>query len=113
MKARGGFDPKIAVDYSTKEFKGTEYYDLLNTTFKIPTWYGIEFKGNFEQYSGEYVNAERNVPDDGLYSAGVSLSLGRGSWMNERMATVKKAKFFREQSKADRDLLVNQILFEA
>ena len=113
MRARGGFDPKVAVDYSTKEFKGTEYYDLLNTTFKIPTWYGIEFKGNFEQYSGEYVNAERNVPDDGLYSAGVSLSLGRGSWMNERMATVKKAKFFREQSKADRDLLVNQILFDA
>lgn len=113
MKARGGFDPKVAVDYSTKEFKGTEYYDLLNTTFKIPTWYGIEFKGNFEQYSGEYVNAERNVPVDGQYSAGVSLSLGRGSWMNDRMATVKKAKFFREQSNADRDLLINQILFDA
>jgi len=103
----------VAVDYSTKEFKGTEYYDLLNTTFKIPTWYGIEFKGNFEQYSGEYVNAERNVPVDGQYSAGVSLSLGRGSWMNDRMATVKKAKFFREQSNADRDLLINQILFDA
>ncbi|MGO4919291.1 TolC family protein [Maribacter spongiicola] len=113
MKARGGFDPKISVDYSTKEFKGTEYYDLLNSTFKVPTWYGIELKGEFEQYSGEYLNAERNVPDDGLYSAGVALSLGRGSWINERMATVKKAKFFREQSKADRDLLVNQILFDA
>ncbi|WP_291964216.1 TolC family protein [Maribacter sp.] len=113
MKARGGFDPKITVDYSTKEFKGSEYYDLLNSTFKVPTWYGIELKGEFEQYSGEYLNAERNVPDDGLYSAGVALSLGRGSWINERMATVKKAKFFREQSKADRDLLVNQILFEA
>ncbi|WP_027065859.1 TolC family protein [Maribacter sp. Hel_I_7] len=113
MKARGGFDPKISLDYATKEFKGTEYYDLLNSTFKVPTWYGIEFKGEFEQYSGEYLNAERNVPDDGLYSAGVSLSLGRGSWMNERMATVKKAKFFREQSKADRDLLVNQVLFDA
>ncbi|MDP5062628.1 MAG: TolC family protein [Maribacter sp.] len=113
MKARGGFDPKISVDYSTKEFKGTEYYDLLNSTFKVPTWYGIELKGEFEQYSGEFLNAERNVPDDGLYSAGVALSLGRGSWINERMATVKKAKFFREQSKADRDLLVNQILFDA
>ncbi|WP_405400637.1 TolC family protein [Maribacter sp. Asnod2-G09] len=113
MKARGGFDPKISLDYSTKEFKGSEYYDLLNSTFKVPTWYGIELKGEFEQYSGEYLNAERNVPDDGLYSAGVALSLGRGSWINERMATVKKAKFFREQSKADKDLLVNQILFDA
>lgn len=113
MKARGGFDPKVEVDYSAKEFKGTEYYDLLYATFKIPTWYGIELKGNFEQYSGEFVNAERTVPEDGLYSAGVSLSLGRGSWMNDRMATVKKAKYFREQSKADRDMLVNQVLFDA
>tara|TARA_R110002051_G_scaffold143507_3_gene216428 strand:+ start:9428 stop:10834 length:1407 start_codon:yes stop_codon:yes gene_type:complete len=113
MKARGGFDPKVSVDYTTKEFKGTEYYVLLNTTFKIPTWYGVELKGNFEQYSGEYLNSERNVPENGLYSAGVSLSLGRGSWINDRMATVKKAKFFREQSNADRDLLVNQIIFDA
>jgi outer membrane protein TolC len=113
MKARGGFDPKVGVDYSAKEFKGTEYYDLLNATFKIPTWYGIDLKGNFEQYTGEYVNPQNNVPEDGLYSAGIALSLGRGSWINERMATVKKAKFFREQSKADRDLLVNQILFDA
>lgn len=113
LKARGGFDPKIQVDYSGKEFKGTEYYDLLNATFKIPTWYGIELKGDFEQYSGEYLNAERTVPEDGLYSAGVALSLGRGSWINERMAILKKAKFFREQSKADRDILVNQILFDA
>src|SRR6218665_3116134 len=29
MAARGGFDPKIEVDYNKKEFKGTEYYSLL------------------------------------------------------------------------------------
>ncbi|WP_338039108.1 TolC family protein [Maribacter litopenaei] len=96
-----------------KDFKGTEYYDRLNATFKIPTWYGIELKGNFEQNEGVYINSDETVPDDGLYSAGVSLSLGRGSWINERMATLKRAKLFREQSKADRDLLVNQILFDA
>ncbi len=113
LKARGGFDPKIDVDYKRKNFKGTEYYDRLNATFKIPTWYGIELKGNFEQNEGDFINPDESVPEDGLYSAGVSLSLGRGSWINERMATLKKAKFFREQSKADRDLLVNQILFDA
>ena len=30
--------------YNTKEFKNTEYYDELNAAFKIPTWYGVEFK---------------------------------------------------------------------
>ena len=48
LKARGAFDPKLEVDFDRKKFKGTEYYDKLNATFKIPTWYGIEFKGNFE-----------------------------------------------------------------
>lgn len=113
MKARGGFDPKIEVDYDRKDFKGTEYYDRLNATFKIPTWYGIELKGNFEQNDGDFLNPAETVPSDGLYSARVSMSVGQGLWINDRMATLKKAKYFREQSKADRDLLVNQILYEA
>ena len=113
MKARGGFDPKVEVDYARKEFKGSEYYDRLNATFKIPTWYGIELKGNFEQNDGDFLNPAETVPTDGLYSAGVSVSLGRGSWINDRMATLKQAKLFREQTKADFDLLVNQILFNA
>ena len=113
MRARGGFDPKVEVDYARKKFKGTEYYDRLNATFKIPTWYGIELKGNFEQNDGDFLNPAETVPTDGLYSAGVSVSLGRDSWINERMATLKQAKLFREQTKADFDLLVNQILFDA
>jgi len=113
MKARGGFDPKIEVDYDRKEFKGSEYYDRLNATFKIPTWYGIELKGNFEQNDGDFLNPAESVPTDGLYSAGVSVSVGQGLWINDRMATLKQAKYFREQTKADRDLLVNQILFDA
>ncbi len=113
MKARGGFDPKIEVDYDRKQFKGTEYYDRLNAAFKIPTWYGIELKGNFEQNDGDFLNPAESVPTDGLYSAGVSVSVGQGLLINDRMATLKKARFFREQSKADRDLLVNDILYRA
>ncbi|MDB4292074.1 TolC family protein [Maribacter sp.] len=113
MKARGGFDPKIEVDYDRKEFKGSEYYDRLNAAFKIPTWYGIELKGTFEQNDGDFLNPADTVPADGLYSAGVAMSLGQGLWINDRMATLKQAKLFREQTKADRDLLVNQILYDA
>ncbi|MBT8297075.1 MAG: TolC family protein, partial [Maribacter sp.] len=113
MKARGGFDPKIEVDYDRKAFKGSEYYDRLNAAFKIPTWYGIELKGNFEQNDGEFLNPAETVPADGLYSAGISMSLGQGLWINDRMAILKQAKYFKEQSAADRDLLVNQILYDA
>ena len=113
MKARGGFDPKIEVDNDRKKFKNTEYYDQLNATFKIPTWYGIELKGNFEQNTGDFLNPELFVPDDGLYSAGISASLGQGLFINERMADLKKAKYFRDQTAADREILINQILFDA
>lgn len=113
MKARGGFDPKIEVDNKRKKFKNLEYFDRLNATFKIPTWFGIELKGNFEQNDGQFLNPQALVPDNGLYSAGISISLGQGLYINKRMADLKKAKLFREQTKADRDILINQILFDA
>jgi outer membrane protein TolC len=113
MKARGGFDPKLEFGYQGKEFKDTQYWDRLNATFKVPTYYGIEFKGGFEQAEGEFINPDEFFPEDGLYSVGVSLSLARGFWINDRMATLRKAKLFREQAKADQDLLVNQVLYNA
>jgi hypothetical protein len=54
MAARGAFDPKIAVDFD-KKTKDTEYYSILNSSFKIPT-YGIEIKAGFEQNEGYYLN---------------------------------------------------------
>lgn len=113
LKARGAFDPKIDVDFDKKEFKGTEYYNKLNAAFKIPTWYGIEFKANYEKNSGTYLNPEFTVPEDGLYSAGVSVSLAKGLLTNKRMATLKKAKLYRQQAEADQELLVNDILYDA
>lgn len=113
LKSRGAFDPKLEVDYDRKQFKGSEYFDKLNATFKIPTWYGIELKANFEENSGIFLNPELTVPDDGLYSVGVSVSLARGLLMNKRMSMLKQAKFFTEQARADRQILVNNILFEA
>jgi outer membrane protein TolC len=113
LRARGAFDPKIEVDYDRKKFKGTEYYDQFNATFKIPTWYGIEFKTNFEENTGEFLNPNVTLPEGGLYSAGVSFSLAQGFLINERMAALKQAKFFEKQSQADRDYLVNNLLFEA
>jgi len=113
LKSRGAFDPKLEVDYDRKKFKGTDYFDKLNATFKIPTWYGIELKANFEENSGFFLNPEANVPTDGLYSVGVSVSLARGLLMNERMSMLKQGKLFREQARADRQLLVNKILFDA
>ncbi len=113
LKARGAFDPKIEVDFDKKEFKNKEYYNNLNSTFKIPTYYGLEFKANFENNEGLYLNPENRVPTDGLYAAGVSASLLKGLLMNKRMASLKQAKLFINQAQEDQLILVNEILYNA
>lgn len=113
LKARGAFDPKIEVDFDKKEFKNKEYYNKLNAAFKIPTYYGLEFKANFENNDGVFLNPEANFPTDGLYSAGVSASLLKGLLINKRMASLKQAKLFLNQAKEDQQIVVNNILYNA
>lgn len=113
LKSRGAFDPQVMVDWKNKEFKGSEYYDILNSTFKIPTWYGIEVKAGFEQNQGEYLNPQNTVPNDGLYSAGISVPVGQGLFINQRMADVRQAKIMQDLSLAQRDIRLNQLLSDA
>jgi outer membrane protein TolC len=113
LKARGAFDPKIEVDFDKKQFKDKEYFNKLNGAFKIPTWYGLEFKANFENNNGLFLNPEANVPSDGLYAAGVSASLLKGLLINKRIASLKQARFFLNQAKEDQQILVNEILYTA
>ena len=113
MKARGAFDPKLEVDYDRKKFKNTEYYDRLNASFKIPTWFGVELKGNFEENTGDFLNPEAFLPEDGLYNAGVSVPVARGLLTNSRMAMLRQSRLYVKQAQVDRQLLVNNILYNA
>lgn len=113
LQARGAFDPKLEVDYAQKQFKGTEYYEILNSTFKIPTWYGLELKAGFEQNEGVYLNPERKVAPEGLFSAGVSVSAAQGLLIDKRRATLRQAKALAKQSLAERNLLISEVLYEA
>lgn len=113
LKSRGAFDPKLEVDYSKKQFKSKEYYNKLNATFKIPVWYGLDVKANFEDNNGLYLNPEQNVPENGLYSLGVSASLTQGLFINNRIAALKQSKLYTKEAKEKRKLLANTILFNA
>ena len=113
MMARGGFDPKIEVDFSKKQFKDTEYYSILNSSFKIPTWYGIEIKAGFDNNEGVYLNPENTVPNQGLTSLGVTIPLGQGLFINQRMADVRKAKMQIQLSQAERKLQAIAVLYDA
>ena len=113
MMARGAFDPKIEVDYAKKQFKDKEYYSLLNSSFKIPTWYGIEIKAGFENNEGYYLNPEHTTPMDGLASLGISVPVGQGLWINKRMADLSKAKTQIRLSEAEVKLEAIAVLYDA
>jgi outer membrane protein TolC len=113
MMARGGFDPKMEVDFNQKQFKNGEYYSILNSSFKIPTWYGIEIKAGFDNNEGIYLNPQNTTPNQGLTSLGISVPLGQGLLINQRMADLKKAKIQLQLSQAERQLRAIAVLFDA
>ncbi|MBU7569123.1 MAG: TolC family protein, partial [Flavobacterium sp.] len=111
--ARGGFDPKIEVDYDQKDFKDKNYYSLLKSTFKIPTWYGIEIKAAFDNSEGLYVNPQNTTPNNGLTSIGISIPLGQGLFINKRMADVRMAKVQLQLSAAEQKMETTDVIYEA
>lgn len=113
LKARGAFDPKLSLDVREKQFKNTNYYTRLSTGFKIPTWYGISLEGKYEKNTGKYLNPEASVPDNGLYSAGLQVSIGKNMFIDQRRASLQQAKYYQKQAVAERTLQMNQILYEA
>lgn len=113
MMARGGFDPKLELDYNKKQFQGTEYYSILNSSFKIPTWYGIDIKAGFDENEGYYLNPENKTPKNGLTSLGISVPLGQGLLINQRMADLRKAKIQLKLSEAEQKLEAIAVLYDA
>jgi outer membrane protein TolC len=113
LMARGAFDPKLEFDYAEKQFQGKEYYSLMNSSFKIPTWYGIEVKAGFENNDGYYLNPQNTTPNDGLTSLGISIPVGQGLWINKRMVDLRKAKMQIELTKSEIQLEAAAILYDA
>ncbi|TRX22830.1 TolC family protein [Flavobacterium franklandianum] len=113
MMARGGFDPKLELNYNKKQFQGTEYYSIMNSSFKIPTWYGIDIKAGFDENEGYYLDPQNKTPSNGLTSLGISVPLGQGLLINQRMADLQKAKIQVKLSQAQQKLEAIAVLYDA
>jgi outer membrane protein TolC len=113
LQAKGQFDPKLQMDYNLKDFKEKEYYNLLNTSLKIPTWIGIEPKLAFRKNSGEYLNPENYISNSTNYeqiALGLSVPLGKGLFFDERRNIVRQAEAFSQIAKAEQIKQTNKIL---
>ncbi|MFM9985540.1 MAG: TolC family protein [Flavobacteriales bacterium] len=112
-KAKGGFDPRIQASFDNKEYQGKDYYSLSQATVKIPTPFAVELKGGFELNDGVYLNQQDQTPDDGLYTAGLSLPLLQGLVMDERRTALRQARAFQSFSNSERLVMTNELLLKA
>lgn len=113
MEARGAFDPKLEAKYDEKQFKDKNYYSIFNGSFKIPTWYGIEIKAAFDNNEGIYINPENTLPNNGLTSLGITVPIGQGLFINQRMADLRNAKLQQKVNEAERNLAVVETIHKA
>ena len=113
QEARGAFDPKIFNNTKQKNFKGTEYYSIIESGLKIPTWFGIELQGGYDLNEGAYLNPQNVTPADGLWYGGISVSLGEGLFIDERRAELRKAQLFQKMTEMERELMLSELIYEA
>jgi len=114
--ARGGFDPKVGFNWERKKFKGTEYYNKVEASLKIPTWLGITPEVGVDQNEGAYLNPEEFISestDNRQVFAGVSVALGKGLFIDERRATLTQARLFSDLAEAEQVSVLNKLLLAA
>lgn len=113
QKSRGAFDPKIEGDIGQKYFDGKQYYSLIDGGLKIPTWFGIELGAGYDVNEGVFLNPENNVPDLGLWHAGISIPVGQGLFIDQRRADLRKAQLFQESTEAEQQAMMNELIYNA
>ncbi len=113
LMAKGGFDPKVGFNLDRKRFEDKTYFNLLSTGISIPTWYGIELKSYYDRTSGEFVNSSDALPNNGLFTMGISFPLARGLVLDERRFELKRAKIFTESTQAIQQIMLNDLYYDA
>ncbi len=114
--ARGNFDPKIEVQYLTKNFNDAEYYQIFNGSVAFPTIFPVDPKIGVDRNEGQYLNPEQFIPNQFNYKqfyAGVSLPLGRGLITDERRTALKQAELFKDLTEAEQINQLNYLLLNA
>ena len=114
--ARGAFDPKLEGAWNLKDLKDTEYYNLLDVSLKIPTWFPVDPKVGFSQNTGQFLNPENfisNSTDNQQIYAGVSVPIGKGLFIDSRRATLRQAQLLQGMAEAEQVKEINKILLTA
>jgi outer membrane protein TolC len=111
--AKGQLDPKIQASYDRKQLQGEEYWDVFNSSLKIPTWFPVDPKIEVKRAQGTQVDGEDYISSSTNYwqvSTGISLPLGQGLFIDERRALIKQSRYFGNLAEAEQNKQVNKLL---
>lgn len=114
--ARGNFDPKIEAQLVSKQLNGKDYYDIFNSSLKLPTWIPIDPTIGIDRNKGIYLNPERYIDNEFNYQqfyAGISIPLGRGLFTDERRTTLRQAELLKDMTEAEQVKIINKLLLDA
>ncbi len=111
--SKGAFDPVLLGNLDQKYYNGTNYFTTISTGIKLPTRLGIDVKVLTDWNSGTYLNPQSEVPNDGLSYLGVEVPLGRGLFIDERRAQLRKAVVGQNLAQAERLLQLNELCYQA
>jgi outer membrane protein TolC len=110
MAARGGFDPTLAFDANRKTFDGKNYYYHTNPQLTVPLPVG-NIKTGIEENGGANLTPE--VTKGKTSYLGVELPLANGLLIDKRRATLRQAKLLINQTEQERQLALNNLIYEA
>lgn len=113
QQSKGGFDPNIGGKAKQKYFDDKQYYSQLNGYLKVPTWFGITAEAGYDNSGGVFLNPADRLPDAGLWYAGLNIELGNGLLIDERRASLKKARLYNTATDIERKVMRNELYFNA
>ncbi|MDZ4821952.1 MAG: TolC family protein [Flavobacteriales bacterium] len=113
QNARGQFDPELFTNVDQKNFSDQQYFSILNAGISIPTWLGLDFYSSYQNNTGLYLNAENNLPQDGIWQTGISLPIGQGLFFDQRRNMLQQAKVYKYATEAEQVLMLNKLLLNA
>lgn len=111
LKARSNFDPVLEAKDGSKTIDGVNYYQETNVGLGIPTWYGIDINGSYDNIEGQKLN--NSETSGGLYQFGITIPLAKNLLYDQRRAMLDQAKFAQKMTLAEQRLLTNELLLEA
>lgn len=112
MAARGAFDPQLKSMFDEKRLSGKDYWQIWQTSLRVPVWNGIDVKAEYQQANGNELDPMLVTPPSGLSFVGISVPLGQGLLIDARRAAVKQAGYVRSMMQAEQQTMLNRLFLQ-